>query len=241
MIKIPTLQSLFLAFLIAEMTVFPIDRAMADVAPMRIVLDVEDERPSFVVRVTNPSSSPLPVEMSVGRRFVDTNGTQTIEVVEDAFMIFPPMAYIPAGGVRTVRATYMGDLEMAESLAYILFVKEVPLPPEPGFNGVVFAHNFGVAVYLRAPGSRAGPFAADMDDAGNLVISNTGRDYALVTDLGIRFLGDESRRPRPAGELITAGQNPIIPPGASRVFYLQEPIAPDDEPPGLRVMLLRAR
>jgi fimbrial chaperone protein len=241
MFKIPTLHSLVPAVLIAAMTILPMDRAIADVAPMRVVLDVENERPSFVVRVTNPSSSPLPVEMSVGRRFVDADGTQTVEVVEDAFMIFPPMAYIPAGGVRTVRATYMGDLEMAESLAYILFVKEVPLPPEPGFNGVVFAHNFGVAVYLRAPGSRAGPFSADMDEAGNLVISNTGRDYALVTDLGIRILGDASGRVRPAGDLITAGQNPIIPPGASRMFHLQEPIVPDDEPPGLRVMLLRAR
>lgn len=200
--------------------------AQADVSPMRVVLELSEGNRSFVITVTNPTPTDLPIEMSVVTREVLVDGTQVLEDASDTFAIFPPLAYIPPGGSQSVRATYTGSAELDESRAFILYVKEVPLPPEPGFSGVQFAHNFGVAVYLNTTTMASGPFAIVDTTGDQFIISNEGDEFALATELEVTT-GQGSRRS--LQDFLEPGQNPILPPNATRRFNLRqgEAIDPD--------------
>ncbi|WP_291845249.1 fimbria/pilus periplasmic chaperone [Maricaulis sp.] len=200
-----------------------------EVEPMRIILDLGAGRTSTVITVNNTRDRDLPVEIVMKRRIVHPDGTQEFLPAEDVFSVFPPQALVPAGQSQAVRISYIGDPDLEDSEAYIAEVQEVPVS-EPGFTGVVFAYNFGVAIYVRADEARAEIALSGISrEADGLVFtaSNSGTDFAMLSDMALRLaVGSETVRLTPA-QLAELVENPIIPPHGSREFRLPITGLPD--------------
>lgn len=193
-----------------------------EVEPMRIILDLGAGRTSTVITVNNTRESDLPVEIVMKRRIVHADGSQSFEPADDVFSVFPPQALVPAGQSQAVRISYIGDPALEDSQAFIAEVQEVPVS-EPGFTGVVFAYNFGVAIYVRADEARAEIAVSDITptETGLLfTATNSGTDFAMLSDMALRITaGGDTIRLTPA-QLAELVENPIIPPHAARTFTL---------------------
>ncbi|WP_203292088.1 molecular chaperone [Maricaulis parjimensis] len=207
-----------------------------EVEPMRLILDLGSNRTSTVISITNTRDARLPVEIVMKRRIVNPDGSQEFVPADEDFSVFPPLALIEPGQSQAVRLTYIGDPGITDSQAYIAEVQEVPVN-QPGFTGVVFAYNFGVAVYLRADEAEADVSLTEIrreDDGLHFRAVNDGTDFAMLSDMSLRIsIGSESIRLEPAqlSELI---ENPIIPPHAVRDFHLAITDLPDGD---LRISL----
>ncbi|MEH6664968.1 MAG: fimbria/pilus periplasmic chaperone, partial [Brevundimonas sp.] len=128
--------------------------AAHEVTPMRVFLAPHAGQSSAVVTVANSRTDPLPFEVRVLRREVAPDGAQTFSPAEEQFAVFPPQALVAPQQSQAIRFQYIGDPALAQSAAYVLQVKEVPVMPE-GFSGVITVYDFGVAVYVQADDARA--------------------------------------------------------------------------------------
>lgn len=203
-----------------------------EVSPMRVFLAPDAGARSSVVTVVNDRPTGLPIEIEFKRRIVAADGSQQFEPADELFVAFPPQVLIAANGTQAIRFEYIGKPELSTSEAYVLQVKEVPVMPED-FSGVLTVYNFGVAVYLTAPGARANlerPVVTARDDAEvRFKIENTGADYGFLSQRTIRLrAGGETVNldPDQVAEQIS---NPIIPPMSTREFALKsEGLPPGD-------------
>jgi P pilus assembly chaperone PapD len=202
-----------------------------EVEPMRVVLDLAQGGTSTVLTIRNTREAALPVEVVMKRRIVHADGRQEFVDADAAFSVFPPAAMIEPGASQAVRISYIGDPGIDVSEAFVAEVQEAPVTSDD-FTGVVFAYNFGVAVYVRAPDARASlsVTAAERVDAGlAFTVTNTGSDYAMLGELGLRVeIAGQAVRFTPAqiGELI---ENPLIPPQAERHFVIPLSNLPDGD------------
>jgi P pilus assembly chaperone PapD len=193
-----------------------------EVEPMRMILDLGAGRTTAVINIRNTREEALPVEIVMKRRIVHADGSQEFVPAEEDFSIFPPLALIQPGQSQAIRISYIGDPAVRDSQAYVAEVQEVPVSRED-FTGVVFAYNFGVAVYVRANEAQADISLAEVRETPEglaLRVTNAGTDFAMLGELDLRIrAGGETVRLSPAqvAELV---ENPIIPPHASRDFLL---------------------
>ena len=203
--------------------------AAYEVEPMRIIMDLGSGRTSSVITIRNTRDQDLPVEIVMKRRIVHPDGRQEFVVDEENFSVFPPLALIPAGETQAVRITYIGDPAIEDSQAYVAEVQEVPVQRED-FTGVVFAYNFGVALYVRADEARANVSldAVERTETGiAFSVTNAGTDFAMLGELELSVeAGGQSvsLSPEQVAELV---ENPIIPPHGSRDFHLAINDLPD--------------
>src|SRR5688500_3890585 len=72
--------------------------------------------------VISKEKSPIAISVSVVSRSLDTEGTETNELSEDDFFVYPPQFILPAGARQTLRVTWLGDPQPAQELAYRLVV-----------------------------------------------------------------------------------------------------------------------
>jgi P pilus assembly chaperone PapD len=193
-----------------------------EVEPMRMTLDLANGLTSAVINVRNTRDQALPIEIVMKRRIVHPDGRQEFVQADEDFSIFPPLALIEPGQSQGVRISYIGDPALADSEAYIAEVQEVPVTDE-NFTGVIFAYNFGVAVYVEAPQAQADVAvgAVERTEQGvRFQAINSGSGYAMLGDLDVRLsIGGEMVR-LPAEQIIDLVENPIIPPHAVRDFLL---------------------
>lgn len=187
-----------------------------------MVLDLGAGRTTSVINIRNTREQALPIEIVFKRRIVNPDGSQEFVPAEEDFSVFPPLALVQPGQSQAVRITYIGDPTIANSQAYVAEVQEVPVT-EDSFTGVVFAYNFGVAVYLRADEAQARVAVTDVDrtPAGvAFTVANSGSDFAMLGELDVRLeAGNQTVRLSPA-QISEVVENPIIPPGGTRNFEL---------------------
>lgn len=194
-----------------------------EVQPMRVFLDLGAGQNSSVVTLRNIREDRLPVEIRAYKRTVAPDGTQTLDEADDDFIIFPPQVLVEPGESQAIRFQYVGNPDLEESAAYVIQIEEVAAVPE-GFTGVVFAYNFGVAVYLRAPGAEEelGVTQASAEDGTlRFTVTNSGADYAFLMEKTLVIEADGARRTLSGAELADLVRNPIIPPNSERRFELE--------------------
>lgn len=189
-----------------------------DVQPLRVTLVPGQGQTAASVAVNNTTSDPLPFEVTVERRFIDENGAQRFEPVEDDFIVFPLQGLIPPGGTQAVRFQYLGEFDLSETQGYVLRISQVPVR-DPNFSGIQFAYSFGAAIYIKPNEASDRIEVASVErDANTIraVLNNTGNDYSLLTAKQLRItVGGETRR-FSRDEMAQIIPNPLIAPGARR-------------------------
>ncbi|GAD59582.1 molecular chaperone [Brevundimonas sp. BAL450] len=199
-----------------------------EVTPMRVFLAPHAGQSSAVVTVANSRTDPLPFEVRVLRREVAADGSQTFSPAEEQFAVFPPQALVAPQQSQAIRFQYIGDPALAQSAAYVLQVKEVPVMPE-GFSGVITVYDFGVAVYVQAANARADIAVSAVERNGDDIrfsIVNTGSDYGFLAQRSVTLSAGGEQRVLDPEVLAAQIENPILPPNSTRHFSLQVPGLP---------------
>ncbi len=198
--------------------------AAYEVGPLRTFLLPAQGRTSATISVFNTASDDLLFEVKTFRRDVARDGTQTLVPVDGVFTIFPVQARVAPQKTQAVRIQYRGEPVTGDSRSYVVQIAEVPVM-KPGFSGVKFAYNFGVAVYVDAPRAKASlqPLTNVSAESGKLHFSveNTGAAYAFTTNYALQYRTSDgtSATLEPAG-LSKVIEDPIIPPHSVRDFDL---------------------
>jgi P pilus assembly chaperone PapD len=199
-----------------------------EVTPMRVFLAPHAGQSSAVVTVANSRTDPLPFEVRVLRRDVAPDGAQTFTQADDQFAVFPPQALVAPQQSQAIRFQYIGDPALAQSAAYVLQVKEVPVLPE-GFSGVITVYDFGVAVYVQAPNARADIAVSAVEREGDDVrfsVVNSGSDYAFLAQRVVTVSAGGQQRALDPETVAEQIENPILPPNSTRHFSLNVPGLP---------------
>lgn len=193
-----------------------------EVQPMRHHLAVDEGVTSSLITVTNDKTEALPIEIVVSERVYDEAGKESIVPNEADFIVFPPQALIPPGRSQAVRFQFIGDPDMAVSRSFVLDVKEVPVETE-NFTGFKFAYNFGVAVYVRAPGAKSDVSIASSsltDDVLTVEFMNDGRDFARLSNDRLVIETAAGRTVLNGAEFSALLENPVLPPKSPRTVAL---------------------
>jgi P pilus assembly chaperone PapD len=199
--------------------------AAYQVGPLRIFLVPSQGHSSATISVNNSDAEELLFEVKVFRRDVDRDGEQQLVPADDLFTVFPLQARVAPKKTQAVRIQYRGEPVTADSRSYVVQIAEVPVL-KPGFSGVKFAYNFGVAVYVDAPRARSqlAPLTNVAAEAGSLHFSveNRGNAFAFTAGYALRYVttAGQAVMLEPA-ELAKLVERPIIPPHSVRDFDLK--------------------
>jgi P pilus assembly chaperone PapD len=202
-----------------------------EVVPMRVTLVPAEGRASSTITVNNSRDTELPVEIIVKRRIIAEDGSQSFVPAEDDFIVFPPQVAIPPRASQAFRFEYIGAPLTDAAVGYVIEVAEVPVVP-PGFSGVQFAYNFGVAVYVEPPRATVRLVTQARIEGGQLVldVANIGSKYALLTDMELLLQGEGTRLTFGPAELADKIKNPLIAPGGRSSHVLPLPGLPASGP-----------
>ncbi|WP_306250641.1 fimbria/pilus periplasmic chaperone [Parvularcula sp. IMCC14364] len=188
---------------------------------MRVTLSSSSGESAGVIRVRNTRPTDLPVEILVEKRLIAEDGTQTFVPADDDFIVFPPQALIAPQSTQSIRVQYIGEPSMAETIAYVMKVAEVPVVQEDA-TGITVAYNFGVALYIRADNPNATLTLSSIektdDNKLDFAIRNSGNDYGTTVGKTVVV---ETAHGRKQIDLTGKGVgNPLIPPNSVRTFSL---------------------
>ena len=196
-----------------------------EVTPMRMTLVPSQGQRGTSISVNNTDSQPLQVEIRVLRRSVEEDGTQNLHPADEDFTVFPPQVEILGGKSQSVRFQYIGPPIDDTSAAYVVQVVELPIAA-PGFSGVRFTYNFGVAVYLdppRATDKMRVVTAERYDNGIRLRIRNDGTRFGVVSLKRI-VLETGGKKVELTPELLGVRiANPLVAPRSDRIFDIATP------------------
>jgi P pilus assembly chaperone PapD len=195
-----------------------------EVAPMRLTIVPEEGRSGSIITINNVRDEALRVEILVKRRVIAEDGTQSFEPAEDDFVIFPPQISIPPRSSQAVRFEYVGPPLAGLAKGYVIEVSEVPVV-NPGFSGVQFAYNFGVAVYVEPPRATSRLTTTGRIDNNRLLLDvvNEGSGYALLSEMSLVLEAEGERFTLTSNEVAELVNNPLVAPGGRRTLDVELP------------------
>lgn len=170
------LNNFFFLSLIFSASVCQMDVQASSLGVEPLFLEVSPGQ-SAAIRVKNSSDVVSTVELLVHERLVDENGEQTRRPADDDFIVFPPLAAVPASSTQVFRIQSLLK-DLAVSRSYFVTIRQVPvkLAPttEPGARlRVVFA--FDSAVHVVPRKAKADPKVVSANIDKTIIAVKTGR------------------------------------------------------------------
>jgi fimbrial chaperone protein len=206
------------------------------VEPMVLDLASVGKQSTASLKVSNPSVSPLPVEINISRMEIGKDGQPIYKPAAEDFLIYPPQANIPAGAAQTFRIQWIGSPELAKSATYRFSVSQIPLRMAKGQSGIQVTMSFGVVVSVSPLQAKAavsvGSATAAKDKDGKsavaLNVKNAGNKQAYMRRAGLRLSAGNWSTKLSAYEVEQKVGLGIVQPGKERIFLI-----PLDVPPGV--------
>ena len=217
-----TIATLFLALLYTP----PI--AAMSVEPLVIDAVTTGKGSSQSFKVGNDGAAPLPVEIRISRMEIGSQGELAFEPADEEFIVYPPQAIIPKGGVQIFRLQWIGNPTIKASRTYRFSVSQVPVKLPKEISGIQINMSFGVIVSVSPPqGSAAvlvtGVTLSDLKDGKRtaaLKVKNTGVKHAYLRNAAINLAGggwSAKLSPFEVEQRVGLG---IVQPGKERRFLL---------------------
>lgn len=202
--------------------------AATSVTPVHVEMTSAGRGSRTQVTVTNTGSVPLPVEASLQKLRIGDTGERRFGNAGDQFLVFPPQAMIPAGGVQVFRVQWVGDPLLKASETYLLSISQIPVKQSKGATGIQLAASFGVVINVAPPQGepklRLVETRVARDDDGTLrpviTVENPTNVHALLPQSTIRLSAgnwSETLTPPVLGQRLGIG---VVQPGARRKFVL---------------------
>ena len=155
-------------------------------------------------RAENESAAPMAVQISLKRRQMALDGSETLSDAEEDFVVFPPQFLLGPGQVRSIRVQWLGDPQPEVEFAYRIIAEQLPvdLQPQDGPN-LQFLTRYAGALYIVPPGAQSGVALVDaqavQDGAGlrrlALTLENRGNTHVRLRapELSIASKRDRTR------------------------------------------------
>src|SRR5262249_42708652 len=116
----------FLAILFVALFL-SVPAAATTVSPLNIEMPAVGPTARAHIEVTNTSTDPIAIEPTVTQMTLDEHGkAQHVPSAQD-FLVLPPSALIPPGGVQTFRVQWLGGPDLPQSRSYMVAMNELPL------------------------------------------------------------------------------------------------------------------
>lgn len=96
------------------------------VEPMSGELELDGKKKYFNFVINNPSSDPLPIQVSLLSREMNKEGDDLLAETK-LIEAFPDQLIIPAGQKRSVKVSYLGDDKIKDELAFRFIAEQLPL------------------------------------------------------------------------------------------------------------------
>lgn len=146
--------------------------------PIRLHLSGSQMVGSMTVR--NQDTIPTVVQLEL-MKWSQQDGSDLYSPAKD-MLATPPIFTLPPGGSQVIRVGLRGSPDAQVEGAYRMFLREVPSPPTPGFQGLQVVLNISVPVFVK-PAVSAMPalqWAAVRAGQGKLKVSLTNGGNAHV-------------------------------------------------------------
>ncbi len=205
--------------------------AIADavsVSPVHVEMVSAGRASRAQITVTNTGSAPLPVEASLQQLLIGNNGERVFKAGGDQFLVFPPQAMIPAGGVQVFRVQWVGEPLLKASETYMLSISQLPVQLPKSQSGVQVAASFGVVINVAPPRGMpqlrvvAAAVTRGKDGAlrPTITVENPTNVHALLPQSTIRLSAGSWSQVLSAPALSQGLGIGIVQPGARRTFVL---------------------
>ena len=201
------------------------------VEPMVFSLAPSGAGAARTLRMENPRSAPITVEVTASAITYDEQGTETWAPADDDFQIFPPQSLIPPQGAQAFRVQYVGDPSIDVSRSYRISLKQLPVALPEGESGISVGLNFNTLVNIVPSASRSdlvvNAVAREPSGGWRLSLENRGTRYVRLTRT-VWTLGDGDRQETLDGPTLFGDiDRNLIPPRARREVVIATPPAFD--------------
>lgn len=177
---------------------FSIQVKAMSVSPMSTEYDPVGEGTSVVYSVSNPTSQPLAIEVSVQERKTNLNGTKVNVDPESAkklFSIFPAATIVPPKAKKGIRVVYVGPRDLASEKAFWVNITEKPMKNDATDQSAFkVRREFQTAAYVRPKGVKPDVRIISVESLGKdrltIKIKNQGTAHQLVHKISIRLKDD---------------------------------------------------
>lgn len=163
-----------------------------EVNPIRV--DLSANARSAALSVRNSGTEAVVVQTSLVS-WTQENG-QDVYAPTKELLGTPPIATIPPGGEQILRLGMRRAPDPVNELAYRVFLREVPPPPKPGFQGLQVALRLSLPIFVQP---RQGPAKATLvwnlelegDDTLHLRLDNKGTGHIQISEIALYQPGQE--------------------------------------------------
>jgi fimbrial chaperone protein len=190
------------------------------------------------VTVSNNSSEPLPVEVTVQRITQDENANRRYSPGgESEFLILPPQALLAPGASQVFRVQWVGEPLLAQSESFILYISQVPVRSRGNRNATVqVVLSIGCMVNVAPPRGVADLkiLAAGVESEKNgkhrpfVLVYNPTNVHALLPQSRLRIWGRGWSKDLSGADIAQMVGIGLVQPGMRRKFVL-----PIDLPDGV--------
>ena len=95
------------------------------------IMTIDPKKPQvFFTLTSEKGEKPVPVEVSVCERLIDSEGKDMEGAPTKEFLIYPSHVILKPGDTRTIRVVWKGDKKLDQEKAYRLVASSLPLPVE---------------------------------------------------------------------------------------------------------------
>ena len=199
-----------------------------EVKPMVAELESSGSQSQQTIRISNPSDSPLTIEISAFDLLIDPNGDETLKANDDDFLIIPMTTIIPSGQSQSVIVRYIGEPILENSKAYRVAIDQASVDLEKtGQSGVGMSVSFRTLFNVVPKGAEAKLLIKDKrqvdTETWSVLLENTGNKYIRLSQAQWLIKGDEQQLLLEGAELSKALTGKILLPKSSREVSIKIP------------------
>jgi len=190
-----------------------------EVNPIRI--DLSANTRSAALSVRNSGADAVVVQASIVS-WTQEHG-QDVYTPTKEILITPPIATIPPGAEQILRLGMRRAPDAVKELAYRVFLREVPPPPKPGFQGLQVALRLSLPVFVqpregKAKATLVWDLGLQGDDTLHLRLDNKGTGHIQVSEVAL-FRPDQKQAVASQSSLV------YVLAGQSHLWVLKAPTA----------------
>lgn len=147
------------------------------VSPTRVTLDADGR--AEIVKLRNPGQRASLVEVKAFA-WVDATDHGALEPTQE-LLVVPPVFEIDPDATQVIRLALRRPLDLDGERSYRLLIKEVPPQVGDGAEGLTFALQFSLPVFVKPEGAAAEPVWSTRGD--EIVLLNRGNAHIRLESL----------------------------------------------------------
>jgi len=156
------------------------------VEPMVFELEPIGSKSSQSLRIENPNSGPITLEIVPLKIILDEFGNETHESADDDFLIYPPQTIVQADATQLVKVKYIGDPAIENSQAYRISVNQLPVDLKTDSPGVSILTKFltiaNVSPKKSRPNLKVTNIQAEENNRWLVTVENSGNRFGTLSN-----------------------------------------------------------